>query len=47
MRLRETRVLPFGRWQPAFIAEMDEGQVSHVLPVEKTLFVSSPVMPVF
>lgn len=44
------RNLPFGasvRWQPAFIAEMDEGKVSHVLPVEQSLFVGNPVMPIF
>jgi len=41
---------PFGasvRWHPAFIAEMNDGIVSDVLPIEQSLFVGNPVMPVF
>jgi len=41
---------PFGssvRWHPAFVAEMNDGRVSDVLPIEKNHFVGNPVMPVF
>jgi len=41
---------PFGisvRWRPAFVAEINDGKVSDVLPIEQGLFVGNPVMPVF
>ena len=41
---------PFGisvRWRPAFVAEMNDGNVSDVLPIEQNHFVGNPVMPVF
>jgi protein-S-isoprenylcysteine O-methyltransferase Ste14 len=41
---------PFGtsvRWQPAFIAEINDGKVSDVFPIEQNHFVGNPVMPVF
>lgn len=42
--------LPFGtsvRWQPAFIAEMNGGKVSHVINLDQHLFIGNPVMPIF
>ena len=41
---------PFGtwvRWQPVFVAEMNDGKVSHVMTLNQGLFVGNPVMPVF
>jgi len=41
---------PFGisvRWHPAFVAEMNDGKVSDVLPIEQNHFVGNPMMPVF
>ena len=41
---------PFGislRWHPAFVVQMNDGKVSDVLPIEQSLFVGNPVMPVF
>jgi protein-S-isoprenylcysteine O-methyltransferase Ste14 len=41
---------PFGlsvRWHPALVAEMNDGKVSDVLPIEQNHFVGNPVMPVF
>jgi len=41
---------PFGisvRWHPAFVAEINDGKVSDVLPIEQIHFVGNPVMPVF
>jgi len=41
---------PFGtsvRWQPAFIAEMNNGKVWHVITLDQHVFVGNPVMPVF
>jgi protein-S-isoprenylcysteine O-methyltransferase Ste14 len=41
---------PFGtsaRWQPAFIAEMNDGKVSHVITLDQHVFIGNPVMPVF
>jgi hypothetical protein len=41
---------PFGisvRWHPVFVAEMNDGKVADVLPVEQNHFVGNPVMPVF
>ena len=41
---------PFGiavRWHPAFVAEINEGKVSDVLPIEPNYFVGNPVMPIF
>jgi protein-S-isoprenylcysteine O-methyltransferase Ste14 len=41
---------PFGisvRWHPVFITEINDGKVSHVLPIEENHFVGNPMMPVF
>jgi protein-S-isoprenylcysteine O-methyltransferase Ste14 len=38
---------PGARWQPIFVAELDGGQVSHVLDVNEELFQGNPVMPIF
>jgi hypothetical protein len=41
---------PFGislRWHPAFVAEINDGKVSDVLPIEQNHFVGNPVMPIF
>jgi len=35
------------RWHPAFVAEINDGKVSDVLPIEQNHFVGNPVMPVF
>ena len=35
------------RWQPAFIAEMNGGKVSHVINLDQHLFIGNPVMPLF
>jgi protein-S-isoprenylcysteine O-methyltransferase Ste14 len=38
---------PSVRWQPIFLAEMDQGKVSRVMDLDEHLFVGNPVMPVF
>ena len=41
---------PFGsraRWQPALVAEIDNGKLVHVMAVDPGLFVGNPVMPTF
>ena len=41
---------PFGisvRWHPAFVAEINDGRVSDVLPIDQNHFVGNPVMPMF
>jgi protein-S-isoprenylcysteine O-methyltransferase Ste14 len=35
------------RWQPAFVVEMNNGKVSHVISLDQKVFVGNPVMPVF
>ncbi len=35
------------RWQPVFVAEMNNGNVSHIETLDQGLFVGNPVMPVF
>jgi len=49
-RMDEFAEGPFGagvRWQPTFIAEMDDGRVSRVLDFRETDFQGNPVMPIF
>jgi protein-S-isoprenylcysteine O-methyltransferase Ste14 len=44
------RERPFGisvRWHPAFVAEINDGKVSDVLPIDQSLFVGNPMMPLF
>ena len=41
---------PFGtsaRWRPAFITEVKDGKVSHLITLDQDFFVGNPVMPVF
>jgi hypothetical protein len=41
---------PFGTsvcWRPAFIGEVKDGKVSHLITLDQDFFVGNPVMPVF
>jgi protein-S-isoprenylcysteine O-methyltransferase Ste14 len=44
---REQPFSPSVRWQPAFIAEVKDGKVSHLITLDQDFFVGNPVMPVF
>ncbi len=35
------------RWQPLFVAEIDQGRVSHVVDLPEALFHGNPAMPIF